>query len=183
MSLLTQFVKFSNGKVWPVDANGFITAQVHLNLSVLTSGMEEVNDTVSETLTGSIRLTDLGYTLIQAREGQALLEVCGSIDDFDDDGEDSPEPATLEQFANSRGWSDFEKSHANHAVGLKYGDEAVLQLPNGRALHCPAFPSRCDYVRLVDLGGYELAYWVCDEWQNASDGDDVMGAILGSMMA
>lgn len=57
-----------------------------------------------------------------------------------------------------------------------YGAECIVPLANGRAIHTPAFPEECDYVRIVE-NGKELAYWTSTEW--AEDPECVMGAIIG----
>lgn len=74
--------------------------------------------------------------------------------------------------------SDVEVDHALADFSNDYGDENVLPIQGShRAIHTPAFPSECDYVRVV-LNGLEIAYWVSDEW--AESPTEVMGAILGA---
>ncbi len=77
--------------------------------------------------------------------------------------------------------SDVEVAHALASLDNEYGDEKVLVI-NGshRAIHCPAYPSECDYVRIV-LNGLEVAYWIADEWAEAPA--EVMGAIIGAASA
>lgn len=58
-----------------------------------------------------------------------------------------------------------------------YGEEFMLVVPSG-TLRSSSFPDECDYVRIVDHQGKEVAYWSCDEW--AEDPMLVMGAILGA---
>lgn len=89
---------------------------------------------------------------------------------------DAPVLASLDTLAAERGWNDIEQAHAKGALDVDYGPEAVIALANGRAIHCPAFPAPCDYVRVVDQG-YELMYWNSDEW--AEDAQEVIGAFLG----
>lgn len=55
--------------------------------------------------------------------------------------------------------------------------EAVIALPNGQELRCPAFPAPCDYVRIT-ANGEELLYWDCAEW--GLDPRGAMGAIFGA---
>jgi hypothetical protein len=55
--------------------------------------------------------------------------------------------------------------------------EAVIALPNGQELRCPAFPAPCEYVRIT-ANGEELLYWDCAEW--GLDPRGVMGAIFGA---
>jgi hypothetical protein len=82
----------------------------------------------------------------------------------------------INRIADSHGWHPIELEHALDNLDLDYGEECVLPLVNGREIRCPAYPEPCTYVRIVDCG-YELAYWVSDEW--GSDPMEVMGAILG----
>lgn len=60
-----------------------------------------------------------------------------------------------------------------------YGREAVLQVQTGFYLVCPAYPAECDYIRVCDPYGREIAYWASDEWQQAPQ--EVMGAIMGAV--
>lgn len=68
--------------------------------------------------------------------------------------------------------------------GVDPDTEAWLPLPGGGVF---AFPSTeaaedgCQYVRVLDPHGGEVAYWDADEW--AEDPAYVMGAICGSMLA
>lgn len=72
--------------------------------------------------------------------------------------------------------TDAERAHAEIAGASDYGPECVIPLPDGRAIHTPAHPEPCSYVR-VTFEGREIVYWVCDEWQEAPE--EVMGAIMG----
>jgi hypothetical protein len=63
---------------------------------------------------------------------------------------------------------------------LDYGPECVLELTSGVSLRCPPFPEECSYVRVVSAAGEEIAYWVCDEWEEAPT--EVMGAIFGAAL-
>lgn len=76
--------------------------------------------------------------------------------------------------------SEAEHSHARSSNGTEYGPETVITLPDGRALHCPAHPEECSYVRIVHDGD-EITYWSSDEWREAPA--EVMGAILGVLRA
>ena len=58
------------------------------------------------------------------------------------------------------------------------GNECVIELANGNALRCPAYPAPCSYVRVTNREGRETSYWDRDEWERAPD--EVMGAILGA---
>lgn len=61
---------------------------------------------------------------------------------------------------------------------LDYGDEAIIPLGD-KQIRCPAHPAECDYVRITDLNGGELVYWLSTEWAEAPQ--EVMGAILGAI--
>ena len=69
-----------------------------------------------------------------------------------------------------------EAAHAESSRDLIYPHEAVIPLPDGRAIHCPAHPDPCSYFRIVHEGE-EMMYWCSDEWRE--DPEDVMGALLG----
>ncbi|MEJ8837603.1 hypothetical protein [Ramlibacter sp. AN1133] len=82
--------------------------------------------------------------------------------------------------AARRGWSDASLAHARGAGDATYGDETVIELPGDISMKVPAYPSECDYVRVVDRsvrGGAELAYWTSSEWRDAPA--EVMGALMG----
>ena len=74
------------------------------------------------------------------------------------------------------GWSQEVLGHALNNVTSEYGNETVIPLANGRAIHCPSYPLPCDNFR-VTQDGYELGYWSSDEFKD--DPEDVLGAVLG----
>jgi len=50
----------------------------------------------------------------------------------------------------------------------------------GNIILCfPQYPDKCDYVRILDIAGNELYYWIADEWEQ--EPDFVMGAIMGAI--
>lgn len=85
---------------------------------------------------------------------------------------------TIKRAAKKFGWLDVEIEHAINNADAEYDDECIIELANGKSLHCPAFPDDCDYVRIVQ-GGYEIAYWIYNEWAECPR--EVMGAIIGAM--
>lgn len=87
--------------------------------------------------------------------------------------------ASLEEIAERLGWKEFEFTHARDSLGAVYEGEVVISAHSGRELRCAFSPSGVDYVRVVEHG-FELAYWVCDEWREAPE--EVMGAILGCLL-
>lgn len=65
---------------------------------------------------------------------------------------------------------------------MAYGDEVKVPTVNGEFLCFETSsnnPSGCSYIRFVDEGGEELAYWDFAEW--VEDPQLVMGAIMGSI--
>jgi hypothetical protein len=60
-----------------------------------------------------------------------------------------------------------------------WGDETSVALPWGGELRAPAYPVDCDYVRILDAQGEEIAYWNFEEWRQ--EPELVMGAIVGAM--
>ena len=83
---------------------------------------------------------------------------------------------TVLNLAKKLHWTSVELRHARQFAQDQYGEECIVVLANGRALHTPAFNQDCDYVRIVQAG-HELAYWHSDEWR--IDPLVAMGAILG----
>ena len=85
--------------------------------------------------------------------------------------------------------SEAERFHAHDAAEADaradetgqggYGDEVVVQVHTGFFLKAPAYPQECDYVRVCDPLGREIAYWVADEWEQAPQ--EVMGAVIGAL--
>lgn len=74
---------------------------------------------------------------------------------------------------------DVERTHAQGAQDCEYENEFILRTGSGRAIHAPAYPEECSYVRVVDHAGNEIAYWVSAEW--AESPEEVMGALLGAL--
>lgn len=65
---------------------------------------------------------------------------------------------------------------------MNYGPETTVALGNAREIRCPAHPTECDYVRLLDHGN-EIAYWSISELNcgNDSAAMDALGAIMGAI--
>ncbi len=85
------------------------------------------------------------------------------------------------ELALERGWKSVVLSHARDSAKAQgeYQRECRIEVGGGIELRGPAFPSECDYVRVVDMavaGGVELMYWSSDEWKDAPT--EVMGAVL-----
>lgn len=84
---------------------------------------------------------------------------------------------------------DFELAHAHDAADADlradetgeggYGPESVIQVHTGFFLKTPMHPDECDYVRVCDPLGREIAYWTADEWKEQPE--EVMGAIIGAV--
>jgi len=63
----------------------------------------------------------------------------------------------------------------------EYGDEAVLQLINGREVRTAPYPEEVSYIRVVEAEtGREIAYWSIDEIEE--DAPEVLGAIFGAAL-
>lgn len=58
-------------------------------------------------------------------------------------------------------------------------DECVIALKDGHELRCPSHPDNCEYVRITDEDGEEVAYWHYKEFEE--DARDVLGALLGAI--
>lgn len=74
------------------------------------------------------------------------------------------------------GWLDVSIQHAIATRNDDYPSECIVPLANGRALHCPAYPQECDYLRIVH-DGCELGFWTSSEWDEAPT--EVIGAVIG----
>lgn len=101
------------------------------------------------------------------------------------------------RLARSRGWPDAALQHAiayshpqEHPQGEDLhtyagpGGECIVSLPGVFAIHTPAWPHDCGYLRVVDAGvghGVELAYWDAQELRD--DPQSVLGAIVGLLAA
>lgn len=88
---------------------------------------------------------------------------------------------SIRALGHELGWSEQEIKHVEDAQGdgpLNYGEECVVLTHSGRAIHSPAYPAECSYIRIVEQG-FELGYWDKAEWSAAPD--EVMGAIMGSL--
>jgi hypothetical protein len=61
-----------------------------------------------------------------------------------------------------------------------YGVEsAVTAVPTGRTLRFASAPGAVDYLRVCEIDGREVAYWVDDEL--AEDAGEVLGAAIGAV--
>lgn len=74
--------------------------------------------------------------------------------------------------------TDFQ-IHALSTLEDEYHNECVITATQGRSIHMPAYPDECDYIRIVDRAGHEIAYWTSTEWEEAPA--EVMGAIMGAL--
>ena len=123
----------------------------------------------------------VSFRVVVAADKAELIEVgalwcqsggkCGCIGD-------STAMMLVRGVAKRRGWNEVETAHAIDNRYTAYSNEVVTPLVGGRAIHTPA-THECDYVRIVDEG-YELAYWVSNDWRNDPTG--VMGAVIGCTM-
>ena len=88
---------------------------------------------------------------------------------------------SIRALGHELGWSEQEIKHVEDAQSdgpLHYGEECVVLTHSGRAIHSPAYPAECSYIRIVEQG-FELGYWDKAEWAEAPE--EVMGAIMGAL--
>ena len=58
--------------------------------------------------------------------------------------------------------------------------EAVVKLSNGLELRCPAYPARCEYVRVTTANGInEIVYY--DELEFEEDAAGTLGSLMGAL--
>lgn len=77
-------VKLPNGKIVPVDTNGFITTQVEMDLSeFINSNLEGVLGLLSEKATGTEVLSNISYSVVSHRDNALTVKVTGSIEIID----------------------------------------------------------------------------------------------------
>lgn len=178
------FTKFPNGKVWLVDDAFMISGTIEVpkvdDFHTFVDP-DDFYDAVSLAVTGSIKgLQDISYTL----HGGLLVSFSGLAVIVEDDPGcvelplDSPELRVL--LAQQYGIDDMEVEHILDNIETEYLHEFSVPIAgSARAIHCPAAPGECDYVRVVLDGKLEIAYWNQDEWKAAPA--EVMGALLGAV--
>lgn len=180
-----QFVKFPNGKVWRVDEDGWIGGSVVVSDYENINNLENRLDAIAEAATGSIiGLTNFSYQY----RGNDIVSFRGCAEELPDDKDDYAEEgyrclnpisdelqaALAEQYA----LMPVEVEHALNNLDTNHGEECVLDiLGSQRQIRSPAHPEECTYVRVV-VDGFEIAYWVEDEWRDAPP--EVMGAFIGA---
>lgn len=184
------FVKFPNGKVWLMGVNNNISGVVACHGFENAGDLEARMDLTAEAVTGSTAgLVDFSYRHV----GSDMVFFNGYVngelfvvDGGDDEAEDGLEmvetisgdalfQALSEQYQIGLG----EAKHAVASIETNYGMECVLSIAgSNRAIHTPAHPAECDYVRIVVAGDLEIAYWNSEEWKDPLS--DVMGAIMGA---
>ena len=66
-----------------------------------------------------------------------------------------------------------------------YPEECVIAYNAKYEVRVPAYPAKCDYVRILMMGQHgsmlEKFYWDKNEWAEHPDG--VMGAVMGAVKA
>jgi hypothetical protein len=187
------FIKFPNGRVWPVDDNGHIKGTVLVPEAGTTRNLEQFLDKLSEAATGcSAGLTDYWY---ENRGGEfyAFAGFASGAPDFSDaeadlddhvllDPDNKPDHLTIlrNTWMLQYDLSEVEVAHAlAHRHDVNDPDPKEIALPvlgSAREFRLPAHPEPCSQVRVV-VDGFEVARWNADEW--ADDPAEVMGALLG----
>lgn len=78
----TKYLKLPNGNVVATDAGGGITVVVNIDLSeIIDNDLDGLNDIMSERATGSVLLTDIGYSVVGHEGDTLLIRVTGHLDD------------------------------------------------------------------------------------------------------
>lgn len=189
-----RYVLFANGKVWPIKADGSFDGSVEIDSVIDCHGIDNVQAAIAAALLGDDnawaaeidsvtpsgdRIVIFKCILAEFEWAQSSIEQFQlDIDQFGakviDPESDEMKAALVAQF----GMSPMEVEHALDNLSTVYGDECVLPILGSHcAIHTPAYPAECDYVRVV-VGGYEIAYWTAQEWRD--DPACVMGAIIGA---
>ena len=173
----TYFVRTANGAVWPVKAG---RCEGKVRVSGTPADLEDMLDAIAEAVTGScVGLQDFAYKDC----GGGVYDFSGRLGDSESEDDrtqvvqvDDPELPSL-----LSAWLGVDEPAARHAIsGIDnhYGHETVLAIAGTlNEIRTPAFPDPASYVRIL-RAGYEVAYWVCDEWQEQPE--EVMGAIVGA---
>lgn len=198
----TRYLRFPNGKVWPVEPDKSVSAMIELPLAAAHRGLDAFLDEMSEAATGSPVIENISYEIVGFNGTTMKLVVTGNMGMMLDElglafdalqpstgtreDDDSITEATFEQFGYGLDWLSVEIDHARQTIesgdeaGALVIEESVIKLANGREIRCPVYPEDCTYVRVLCMG-YEMAYWVDDEWKDCPA--DVMGAFLGAAHA
>lgn len=170
-----QFVQFPNGKVWPVNADGFITGTVEVP-NYTDYGLDEKLDAVSEEVAGDVCV--LSSVSLQ-HLGASLVQFTSYVEDLPPLLDPAVEGLRLkEALSKQYGLLPVEAEHLMANLGTSYPAETSLPIAGSmRKICCPAYPAECSYVRVV-VDGFEIAYWTEDDWRD--DPACVMGAFLGA---
>ncbi|MEX3983646.1 hypothetical protein AB4Y45_32210 [Paraburkholderia sp. EG287A] len=175
-----EFVLCPNGKVWALNNEGLISGSVLVPEYEDKETLENRLLAISEAATGSqTGLTNFEYKYL----GDDIVWFEGVPEILDNYPEECKKlEATSDEvssaLAEQYGLDSMEVEHALDNLDTQYGAECTLRIAGShRAVHCPAAPAECFYVRVV-VDGLELAYWHMDEWHQAPA--EVMGAVLGA---
>lgn len=177
------YLKFTNGRIWRAEG-ARIRAFVWLDNDEISSddmgGFERFLDALAEGAIDSVLLSDFTYGIVAHTADAVLFEVEGGISDLSEIGDRYDAVSRdehLKFLASFFNWSSEELLHADQSADDEpLPDECIVPLANGRALHTPAYPAQCEYVR-VTQAGHELAYWDFAEWRDCPQ--LVMGALIG----
>lgn len=178
------FIRFPEGQVFKINDQKEFSGTVRVP-NYEGHDSESLMDAIAEAISpGFVGLSGFSYRYL----GDDLVSVtclAGELSDDPDEWEEegcelltADSPGLREALKAQYGLSDHEVDHALASLGNEYGDECVTQnVGSVRQIRTPAYPSECDYVRVV-VDDLEIAYWVSDEW--ADDPETVMGAIFGA---
>lgn len=168
------FYRFGNKKIWYVVNN-------RIQSTVFIKDYKKVHpyyESVAAAIAGSDGcFTDLQYEHI----GGGIVKFSAQVD-----LEGYAKPISKHSFAVRKalrtqfGMSELEVTHALIDLEADYGEEAIIEISGShRQIRRPAEPTACTYVRVL-AGGFEVAYWVDDEW--GEDPTVVMGAFTSAAL-
>lgn len=181
-----KFIKFPNGKVWPMDGQNNITGVVSVP-DLMNTDLEQFLGVVSNQATGADSgLVDFAYRLL----GDDLVEFHGVAAGYIEAATEGTlaeegygelaigDPALIHSLMALHALTSDEAQHALSTLGADYGPETKLEMAgSNRKICAPAYPEPCSYVRVL-VGDLEVAYWNMDEVKH--DPQDAIGALLGA---
>ena len=156
------YVKFANGKIWPVNEEHYVDARCCVDLSeIIHNDHEGFLDLISEETVGNVLLSDLSYEILGNSGTTLLLRVHGDISEIMDQ-DTSVVAEDLGALAGQYGWDSVLLKHAIDSGRPEYGHESRLGLSSGRELCYPSDPDEPPYLRVAQ-DGFELMHWSADE--------------------
>lgn len=88
MPAITHY-KFPNGKTWPVDDDGTITATIELSFdSLIGMGIDAMNDFACEDITGSFEMQGISYKPLSLTGDNITIQVEGDVTEMLENNEE-----------------------------------------------------------------------------------------------